>query len=213
MHWVSPFGPQIGVGQLTTEQNDQLLRLCMRIKDDPTRRMNADLVGFVDKEFRIKTDIQTTDVYETIQQSILDYLSSVISIYKNLAPFTPTDVILSDAWCNIQEANEFNPPHSHIHDDVVCVLYPMVDIDPTPRYTRNVTDETPGSVVFSVGSHDARFGRSNYSVSPETGMFLIFPASLTHYTTPTYNETDTRISVSCNFRLSKHFYETRGKEL
>ena len=47
------------------------------------------------------------------------------------------------------------------------------------------------------------FGRSEFSLEPEQGDILIFPASLLHYTAPVLGESF-RYSISCNFRIHNH---------
>jgi hypothetical protein len=199
---IQPFGPQIGVSQLPENINRELIAICLGCEHDTSKRMNSQLVGMIEKEFRIKQEISNSSAMPLIKQAVLDYLSTANSVYKNLPPIEEKNLQCTDAWCNIQEVGEFNPIHAHPSDDVVVVLFPLVEIDVNHhKYTRNVKKEYPGSLVFYSPTGDPRYGQRTYRVSPQTADFYVFPASLEHYTMPTFNENDIRISISCNFSV------------
>ena len=199
---IQPFGPQIGTMDLPDNINREVLSICLDYEHDTSKRMNSQLVGMIEKEFRIKTELINSSAMPIIKQAVLDYLSSAHSIYTKFAPFDASNISCTDAWCNIQEVGEFNPIHSHPHDDIVVVFFPLIDIDVNHRkYKRNATKESPGSLVFHCASGDPRYGKTTYRVMPQTGKLYVFPASLEHYTMPLFNDTDMRISVSCNFFL------------
>lgn len=199
---IQPFGPQIGMAQLPADVNRELISICLGCEHDTDKRMNSQLVGMIEKEFRIKHEIINSNAMPLIKQAVIDYLSSAHSMYKTFMPLEEKNLLCTDAWCNIQEVGEFNPLHSHPHDDVVVVLFPLIEIDVNHhKYTRNVKKEYPGSLVFYSSSGDPRYGNRTYRVSPQTGNFYVFPASLEHYTMPMYNENDIRVSISCNFSL------------
>jgi len=209
MNIVRPFGPEIGETSLSNDINQQLFLICQELENDTSKRMNHSLIGFIDKEFDIRDRIKDSVLLD-IRQHILDYLTKSSNIYSRYAPFNKFDLVCTDAWCNIQEAGEHNPIHSHALSDIVCVIFPFVDIDVNfKKYTRNVTDEGPGSLIFHSQSQDVKFGRSSYTVLPESGKMYIFSGNLSHYTTPFFKPGDIRMSVSCNFSLSEHFYSLR----
>lgn len=207
MNLVKPFGPSIGVTSLSEELTAQLLEACVEAQDDLSRRMNKSLVGLIDKEFSIQDKIKNT-VLPVIQSEVTAYLANSESTYRNLGPFNKLDLTCVSSWCNIQEAGEHNPLHNHALDDIVCVIFPKIDVDTSYKKYTTSNNMLPGSLVFHCHG-DARFGTNGYVVTPKTGDMYIFPASLYHYTMPFYKQGDTRISVSCNFAFTDLFYSLR----
>lgn len=208
LSFIQPFGPQIAMGELPTDVNDELLAICLELENDVTKRMNTQLVGMIEKEYRIKNELVASRTMPIIRNAVLDYLNTAPSIYSAHAPFHDYDIFCTDAWCNVQEAGEFNPIHSHPFDDIVVVLYPYVDIDIHHRkFNRATKIETPGSLVFHCQTSDRRYGRQSYRVMPQTGKFYVFPGSLEHFTMPSFNENDRRISIGCNFALRGQFLD------
>lgn len=207
MNLVKPFGPSIGVTSLSDELTAQLLEVCVESQDDLSRRVNKNLVGFIEKEIDIRDKIKNT-VLPSIQREVTAYLSNAESIYKNVGPFSKLDLTCVSSWCNIQEAGEHNPLHSHPTDDIVCVIFPKVDVDTSYKKYTTSNNILPGSLVFHCHG-DSRFGSNGLVVTPKTSDMYIFPASLYHYTAPFYKHGDTRISVSCNFAFTDLFYSLR----
>jgi len=217
MNIVKPFGPEIGEAYLPDDITEQLLSVCLDLENDTSKSMGDRLVGFIDKQrahlgpprFDILDKIKNR-ILTTIQQSVLEYLTKSYNVYSSYAPFNKLDLVCTDAWCSMQGLGEHNPIHSHALSDIVCVIFPLVDIDVTfNKYTRNIDHEYPGSLVFHSQSQDAKFGKSSYTVFPEAGKIYIFSGNLSHYTIPFFKNGDKRISVSCNFSLSENFYNLR----
>lgn len=199
---IQPFGPQIGITNLPENINRGVLSMCLDYEHDPSRRINSLLSGLIEKEFSIKTELVNSNVMPIIKQAVLDYLSSATSVYKEFAPLDENDIKCTEAWCNIQEAGEFNPLHSHPYDDIVVVFFPLIDIDVNHHtYMRGPNKESPGNLLFNYGSGDPCFGNTIHKIIPKTGKLYVFPASLQHYTIPLVNDKDMRVSVSCNFSL------------
>lgn len=207
MNLVKPFVPSIGVSSLSAELTAQLLEVCVESSDDLSRRVNSTLVGLIEKETNIQDKIKDT-VLPVIQREVTAYLSNAESIYKNVGPFNKLDLTCVSSWCNIQEAGEHNPIHSHPADDIVCVIFPKVDIDTSYKKYTTSDNILPGSLVFHCHG-DSRFGTNALVVTPKTGDMYIFPASLYHFTAPFFKEGDSRISVSCNFAFTDLFYSSR----
>lgn len=209
MKLIKPFGPDIGHFTLDSELNQRLLDCCLSLQDDESKKFNQHLVGLIGKEFNILDNIGA-DLLSVIQTSVHTYLTQSSSIFsKYVAPFSKFDLKCTSSWCNIQAAGEHNPIHTHPMDDIVCVIFPQVDIDTKFKKYDTNTDSIPGSLVFHNQSSDSRFGVDSYAVTPKTGDMYIFPAGLAHYTYPFYKESDKRISVSCNFAFTEHFYSLR----
>jgi hypothetical protein len=208
MNIVKPFGPSIGTASLSAELTAQLLEACVKSQNDLSKRVNQQLVGFIEQEFDIRDSITDT-VLPAIQRKVADYLGNVESLYQSYGPFSKFDLKCVRSWCNVQQAGEHNPIHSHPYDDIVCVIFPKIDIDHEFNKYTTSANTPPGSLTFYNQSSNPLFGKDAFCVTPKTGDMYIFPGSLAHFTTPFFKEGDSRWSVSCNFVLTEHFYSLR----
>lgn len=208
MNLIKPFGPSIGSVSLPEDLTAQLFLACSELQDDSSKRVNHQLVGFIEKEFDILDSIKDT-VLPAIQQEVTAYLSNAESLYVNHGPFSKFDLSCIRSWCNIQEPGEHNPIHNHSYDDIVCVIFPKVDIDYNYKKYNTGSGTVPGGLTFYNQSSSPIFGKDAFHVTPKTGDMYIFPGSLAHFTTPFYKEGNSRWSVSCNFVLTEHFYSLR----
>jgi uncharacterized protein (TIGR02466 family) len=107
-------------------------------------------------------------------------------------------ISMDNAWININKKNHYNLPHHHSYGLFSGVYYVKAE-------GKNI-----GDVVFlnpcvtqsvCISEHIIKtknpFNSSSYTVTPKTGMILIFPSWMMHYTNP--NETDKdRISIAFN---------------
>lgn len=208
MKLVSPFGPIIGETELTGEQNNLLLQICEKNINDQTKRANHTLVGYIEKEFFIIDDIKT--ILPILYEKVLEYLNEVTGPYSRFKPYRKFDIECKEAWFNVQSKGEFNPIHNHSFCDIVCVIYPKIDIDMSfIKYETNDAS-IPGALHFLSTGNDFRFGSNVYEVTPKTGNMYIFPGSLMHYTLPFFKDSDVRWSTSINFVFTEMFYHTRG---
>lgn len=200
---IKPFGPEIYHSKLSIEDNDILYDICMKNKEVEDKKRNKTLVGLIDQEFDILFDIKDR-ILPILTDMVLDYLNTTTTISKSLLPIRKREIHCRASWCNIQVANEFNPIHNHIMDDIVCVCFPKVDIQTKQKYVTNDYVH-PGTLAFHYGENLKPFGNTAHFVKPETGDVYIFPAGLKHYTFPVYGENDVRISTSSNFAFSDYF--------
>lgn len=207
MDLIKPFGPEVGLSHLTEEQNNELFSVCVENQDNLKSRINNQLVGFIKKEFDIYNDVKNSTV-EVLKKEVLEYINRTPSAYDMYKPFKLQELNCTAAWCNIQEVYEYNPPHLHPFADVVCVVFPKVQISGTSPYMGN-TEVIPGCLTLSHGTRESKFGSQSYNIIPKTGDVYIFPGDLLHYTTPVWGESDVRMSVSFNFKINDWFYRTR----
>jgi Putative 2OG-Fe(II) oxygenase len=204
MELIKPFGPEIGYAQLSDEHNSLLLDICEKYKNDSSRRVNNNLVGFIDCEFNI-LDLVRPTLLPVITKMILEYANNAESLYT--MQVNVTDVNCISGWCNIQKTKEFNPVHNHPLHDIACVIFPKVEMSKTKVYKA-----IPGCLGFKYGERLNNFGTPIYHISPKTKDVYIFPADMFHYTTPVWEDTDIRISTSFNFIFNDLFRArvTRG---
>lgn len=206
---IKPFGPEIYHSRLTEEATDFLYDICMKNQKLDHKKQNKALVGLIEKEFDILVDIQDV-IVPLLTDMVLDYLNQTSTISSSILPIRKRDVRCRASWGNIQTANEYNPIHNHLMDDIVCVCFPKVDIQEKQKYVTN-QNVSPGTLAFQYGENLKPFGTTSHFVTPVTGDVYIFPAGLKHYTFPVYGSEDIRISTSSNFVFSEYFYERVNK--
>ena len=112
---------------------------------------------------------------------------------------------LTRLWINYQKAGEYNPPHNH-SGDLSFVLYPDIPqemLDEAKNIDLRRSNKTaPGSICFDYG--ERKFGdflsfcNTSFSMVPQTGLLIIFPAYLTHHAYAFQTKDVERVSVSGN---------------
>ena len=209
------FGPLIAKATLTKEETQELYDICVASNQTD----NHKLVGYINEENNIYVELKNSKVVKSIVLMVEDYIRDIDSgIYKQTLEKNEFDSIvnLSDAWYNKQTAMEYNPLHNHnVAADLVCVIYPKINLEEDAEYytvNNSAYQEQKGQIHFVYGQTPNMngFGRSEFSLEPEQGDILIFPASLLHYTAPVLGESF-RYSISCNFRIHNHIKRLANK--
>lgn len=204
MEIISPFGPTIGHFKLDEGRIQNLVEICERNKNDTNKKLNHLLVGFIEKEFNILEELKT-ELLQIFTSYVVQYLNANEGAYKVFKPYKEKDIECTSAWCNIQEPGEFNPVHNHALADLVCVVYPKVNVDRTHNKYNIKQNYIPGGVHFLSQSSDCKFSSHLYETFPDVGSVYVFPSTLMHYTSPFYKEKDERWSVSMNFTFTQNF--------
>jgi len=117
-----------------------------------------------------------------------------VAVEQRIDPNTFRLAVHIDAWANVGRAGHYARPHVHSNANVSGVYY--VDagsgdqrgggiefLDPRNRPAMFQTNGNPVSDI--------------YTVQPQTGMLLLFPSFLYHYTSP-YRGTGERICIAFN---------------
>ncbi len=200
---ISPFGPSIGIGTISNSLNSILLEI---IKDDNLSSASNKLISYVHHEKTITDELHDCEAGNLISEYIIDYINNCEpGIYKPLFPLPRSSITLQNAWVNIQKQHEFHPIHTHHGSDVVCVIYPKVNIkNSSPYDSRKDVNRKPGSLVLNYG-HLLNYGvgQSEFVHEPKECDIIIFPGDLNHYTLPIFGD-DERVSISCNFAFNEN---------
>lgn len=211
MELIKPFGPEIGYSQISDEDNNTLLEIIEQNKNDPSKRSTNLVSGYVDWVFTIKDSLPPKFLH-TIAKTVAEYANSAKSLYSPNVLVNPHELTCVSTWCNIQKSNEFHLIHTHPINDLVCVIYPKINIPHTKSIYDTALDANilkPGSIVFQHGATVNNFGCSAHTVFPQTKDVYIFPSDMPHYTIPVWDENYSRISVSFNFVFNDLFYQRR----
>lgn len=104
---------------------------------------------------------------------------------------------LDNSWININKKHNFNAIHDHSHSLFSGVYYvkaeenvgDIVFFNPSSAHSMCIESAT-------IKTYNA-FNSSNHCVTPRTGMLLLFPSWMKHFTNPNQTDKD-RISISFN---------------
>ena len=114
----------------------------------------------------------------------------------------------SHGWANVNALGDYHDPHNHPHAYLSGTYYVRV---PTDRATKaNRSDVRPGCITLydprGAANMTAIRGDWNvdpeYTVRPEPGLILLWPAFLMHFVHPNLSSTP-RLSVSFNVMLER----------
>jgi uncharacterized protein (TIGR02466 family) len=133
---------------------------------------------------------EVVDLRGRVSRSVHEF----VAIEQRIDPNTFRLAVHIDAWANVGRAGHYARPHVHANANVSGVYY--VDAgseDPRgggiefldPR-NRPAMFQTNGNPVSDI-----------YTVQPQTGMLLLFPSFLYHYTSP-YQGTGERLCIAFN---------------
>jgi uncharacterized protein (TIGR02466 family) len=106
-------------------------------------------------------------------------------------------VKIDNSWVNINKKHNFNAPHDHSYGLFSGVYYVKAE-----QYMGDIVFMNPcSSQGICIDSHIIKTSNpfnSNISrLTPKTGMLILFPTWVKHYTEPNQTEED-RISISFN---------------
>ena len=136
---------------------------------------------------------------ECINRTITDYFRALGMTYQ-------IDWTLH-GWANVNRLGDYHDPHNHPHSYLSGTYYVQVPQDRAPLRTRR--DVRPGCITFydprgpAVNMNAIRgdpYIEPEYTVTPQPGQILLWPAFLTHFVHPNLSETP-RISISFNVML------------
>ena len=110
-----------------------------------------------------------------------------------------------EIWAHVLKRGETTQIHSHRNKkdwdllNVSWVYYPRIPEG----------ENIGGKIVFQ--THIGSIKNINKDFTPKTGMFIIFPSWLSHFTTRCSSE-EIRISISGNYRVSEKNYDEVARD-
>jgi uncharacterized protein (TIGR02466 family) len=136
---------------------------------------------------------------DCVNRTVADYFGQLGMDYK-------IDWSLQ-GWANVNRLGDYHDPHNHPHSYLSGTYYVQVPKDRARLRLRK--DVRPGAISFydprgpAVNMGAIRgdpYIEAEYTVHPEAGQILLWPAFLTHFVHPNLSETP-RISISFNVVL------------
>lgn len=203
---IYPFGPPIFQSELDPKFIKDLIDEGnkLTIKEDDWRANLAGQMKFggsysYKEEFKLKAEKYLLNYVTRFFDKIVDnfgekQINRLLAVQGDKR--THGTLRLDTFWINYQHKYDYNPPHTHtgvlsfvIHCKVPKTIFENQAISNT---------KDAGKVIFMHGSDSHALDNSNYPIKPYEGLFLLFPANLTHHVPPFWVDEE-RISVSGNF--------------
>lgn len=216
-----PFGPPVYLDKMEesyiTELDNKIEELGGKIEFDASGL----LAGRIKKQTHLEGQI-SPDLEDAIIQHHMRYyrMTQETPSMEGMPNFDSLSMQMTAIWSNIQEAREYNPPHSHTgHFSFVIYcrndlekysLEKLQDNDYDKPHRQKGTDgiKTPDAQNMPLaGLIELQYGEPNwmnwtqFRHVPSRGDILIFPNWLRHTVYAHYEENHVRISVAGNVIL------------
>lgn len=216
-----PFGPPVYLDKVEekyiTELDNKIEELGGKLEFDASGL----LAGRIRKQTNLEGQI-SPELEESIIQHHMRYyrMTQEVPAMEGMPIFDSLSMKLTAIWSNIQEAREYNPPHSHTgHFSFVIYcrndlekysLEQLQDNEYDKPHRQKGTDgvDTPEAQNMPLaGLIELQYGEPNwmnwtqFRHVPSRGDILIFPNWLRHTVYAHYEENHVRISVAGNVIL------------
>ena len=173
------------------EYKDRLIKETYQERDeDPIGRKISNYGGWQSNQINIQECKS-----ETLKKVIIDSLSEVRSIFKNVS-------IIIEGWKNINAPGNFNVKHDHPKSNLSGVLWIK-----TPKNSGNLVFTSPQLFnkfqELNYYTDEFKYDTKSYMTyyfPPTEGRILLFPSSLEHEVEENKSDED-RISYSFNIKL------------
>jgi uncharacterized protein (TIGR02466 family) len=170
--------------------NSSIIEYTFKLRESDPGRIISNEGGWQSNNIDISKIPELFDIYKEISKR-LDELHFYFELKNNLK------TRITDSWININGNNHYNTPHDHGSGLFSGIYYVKADGD-----CGNVEFMTPiGAHTFSINGNFVKtfnpFNSNIQTVKVQTGLLVLFPSWLVHYTRP--NKTDqNRISIAFN---------------
>lgn len=194
MDFLPIFSSFLIIDNLPMIDNDELKRYAFEYRLNDQGVVKSNVKGWQSDKIMIPND-EISKLVDSIKEKF-PFLIETFGIKKE------KELFLNNLWININPSGAFNRPH--IHSD--CIFSGVYYIS---------VEENSGSIVFqhpvisqqyhyspeSIDKYNY-YSASSWSVDPEPGKLLIFPAWIEHYVEPNQSDID-RISIAFNIELER----------
>tara|TARA_B100001769_G_scaffold273257_1_gene269089 strand:- start:680 stop:1471 length:792 start_codon:yes stop_codon:yes gene_type:complete len=210
-----PFGPPIYMDKITEPILRELDVLIEDLGGQVEYDASGQLAGRIKKQTTLTSSI-SMDVEECIVKHCMRFYQMVQESPTMSMPGTSAlSMQLQSIWSNIQEAREYNPPHSH-SGDFSFVIYTRNDLEKysIEELQDNEYDKQKGNDEGHAlqnqalaGLIELQYGEpswmnwTQFRHVPSRGDIIIFPNWLRHTVYAHYKENHVRISVAGNVNI------------
>jgi uncharacterized protein (TIGR02466 family) len=179
---------------LTSINNDELKEYAFALQATDKGVIKSNFLGW-------QSDIVTSPNQQLtmLANSILERITAA---KKSFGFREDTKAYLSNLWININPINSFNRPHLHPGSIFSGVYYVDCNADSGKLVFKHPSIGQLYSLQEDILSDFTQFNSGTWSVLPEIGKLVIFPAWLEHYVEPNASSEE-RISIAFNINIEK----------
>ena len=212
-----PFGPPVYLDKMNEDVIRELDVLIEQLSGSIEYDASGQLAGRIKKQ-----TMRTQSVTHTIEESIIMHCNRFFKMTQdtpniNMPGYGRLDMQISSIWSNIQEAREYNPPHTHT-GDLSFVIYCRNDLEKysldqlqNNEYDSPHQEDDGGTSQYInttlAGLIELQYGEPNwlnwtqFRHVPSRGDIIIFPNWLRHTVYAHYEANHVRISVAGNVNI------------
>ena len=211
-----PFGPPVYLDKLPEPVVRELDVLIEHLGGKPEFDASGQLAGRIKKQTHL-----TEHISNTVQEQIITHCNRFYHMVQQapqieMPGFRQLSMQIQSIWSNIQEAREYNPPHSH-SGDFSFVIYCRNDLE---KYSlHRLQNNEYDSVHNESQQHDTmqntalaglielQYGEpawmnwTQFRHVPSRGDIIIFPNWLRHTVYAHYEANHIRVSVAGNVNI------------
>jgi hypothetical protein len=172
--------------------NEHIKDVCYEIRNKDPGRQISNEGGWQSNNVNLQTVLP--ELYKEIKNR-LDDLHYYFEFKDNLIQK------ITDTWININKKHDFNTVHDHGGGMFTGIYY--VNAGQNMGNVEFLTPIAAHTFCFNgtMVKNSNPFNSNIQKVFPQTGMLVIFPSWLFHYTRPNYTDED-RISISFNSHVN-----------
>lgn len=177
----------IACDELTINTRD-IQKFCYEINSKDSGRQLSNIGGWQSNTIKISECLPK--LYYEIKER-LDELYFYFEFKDELS------LKIDDAWININKKHNFNAPHNHSYGLFSGVYYVKAEGCIGDIVFMNPCSSQSISINSSIIKTSNPFNSNMFKVTPKTGMLILFPSWICHYTEPNLTDED-RISIAFN---------------
>jgi len=179
---------------LTSVNNNDLKTYAFELRNSNEGVIKSNFLGW-------QSDILTVP-NKQITQLVDEILKRINSAKQVLGFREDTVAYLTNLWININPTFSFNRPHVHPDSVFSGVYYVECTADSGKLVFKHPAIAQQYALQEETLSTFTEYNASIWSILPEAGKLIIFPAWLEHYVEPN-TSTEERISIAFNINIKK----------
>lgn len=184
----------IATDYLTSINNEELKKYAFELQKNNEGVIKSNFLGW-QSDILIEPNQQITFLINEVLKRV--------NFAKHPLGFKQTfDMHLTNLWININPINSFNRPHLHPGAIFSGVYYIDCNIDSGKLVFKHPSIAQQYSLDEEIIESYTEFNAATWSVLPEIGKLIIFPAWLEHYVEPNASDKE-RVSIAFNVNIKK----------
>ena len=175
--------------------NDEVRRWSYNKQKQDKGRVVSNVGGYQSENFTTKNNL-----INNFYNEILPIMHKITLTYQIAYDY---QIILLNLWFNVNRKHNFNHPHVHNSCNFSGIYYLNV-----PKNSGVLRFNNPDKIIQSLSFYEGPFhnyngsNNSQFVITPEEGLLVIFPSHLEHSVEPNQND-EPRVSIAFNIKINK----------